>query len=407
MQIACLWGTIAPDIQAKVTGDKLKDLVGMFERGSLDRELLQQIKLRDEDFVLDNLTFMQSIEAAMEEQGSKVSEVTGGEFKLLQLRLQAETSQWKQHIASIREWEAKTHEAKLQVNETAHNIRAAAIERHCATSYPVVVCEKETQAGPTEGRAGGMLLVSATFTMALLSCCCKRFASTLCSQARRLRQVEAEVGAMVQTMADETMKPRETLYKIFVANLTYLGSNHGSCTHQLARIMADQVNADPDRSAGVVILPNTGTLGAGMASSVITAAQRATVAIFEDGAWKLDVREVSILWDESSMYSHQRPLSHPAIMFFSDASTDAGVRRCRFRDCSLYVRRVLLPGGAAGRAGGVPVLQRAAFINPCRRLGFGDIARLSDEAELKQHISGVGLWDAVPATQALLPNPGA
>ena len=211
---------------------------------------------------------------------------------------------------------------------------------------------------------------------------------------------------MLQTVADETMKPRETLYKIFVANLTYLGSNHGSCTLQLARIMSDQLNADPDRSVGAVILPNTGSLGAGMASSAITTAQRAVVSSFEDNAWKLDVREISILWDESSMYSQQRPLSHPAIMFFSEQNLETGIRRCRFRDSNLYVRRVLLPGAASGRVGGVPVLQRAAFINPCRRLGFGDIARLSDEAELKQNISGVGLWDAVPML-ALLPNPGA
>lgn len=212
---------------------------------------------------------------------------------------------------------------------------------------------------------------------------------------------------MLQSVADEVMKPRENLYKVFVANLTYLGSNHGACTHHIARIMSNQLNADPDRSVGLVILPNTGTLGAGMNSSAITTAGRAAVAVFEDTAWKLEVREISLLWDESSMYSQQRPLSHPAIIFFSDAKDGGtGLFRCRFRDSSLYVRRVVLPGASGvGGVGGVPVLQRAAFINPCRKLGFGDITRLSDEAELKQHVSGVGLWDAVPM-QALLPNPG-
>lgn len=146
LQVACLWATIAPTIQSKVSGDKFKELVGMFERGSLDRELSQQVKLRDEDFEMDSLTFMQSIEAEVDSRVSKVSELVSGEFKLFQLRLQAETSQWKQHISSIREWEAKTHEAKLKSNETAHNIRVSAIELHCTTNYPVIVCEKEKQA---------------------------------------------------------------------------------------------------------------------------------------------------------------------------------------------------------------------------------------------------------------------
>ena len=75
-------------------------------------------------------------------------------------------------------------------------------------------------------------------------------------------------------------------------------------------------------------------------------------------------------------------------MVFSNAK-HAGKEcaRSEFTASRLYVRRAVSD---------IIVWPRENFINPTRKLAMGEAPKLSENAELKQHITGVGLYTKAP-----------
>jgi len=132
-------------------------------------------------------------------------------------------------------------------------------------------------------------------------------------------------------------------------------------------------------------------MGAGTGSTATTAAQRAAAAQLKDECWKLEVREVQLLHDETTMYSPQRALFHPCLIAFSrEKIPNTSNFRNKFTQSQLYIRRALVQ---------VPVTQRCQFRNPTRKIdtvNAGIETTLSAPAELKQHVSGAALYSAVP-----------
>lgn len=145
-QVSMLWGSIVDEIKALVGERKFEELQGMFLRGSLDRDLACQVKLKCEDFELRSLGFLQTQEdVEMAAQASKSNTVIG-EFRLLSVRLSAEQTAWQQHLAQVHAWRAKTHQAKIDLNTTIYNLRVAAVDAHCAAAFPIFPCEKTREA---------------------------------------------------------------------------------------------------------------------------------------------------------------------------------------------------------------------------------------------------------------------
>ena len=205
---------------------------------------------------------------------------------------------------------------------------------------------------------------------------------------QRTCKVDATVNNMLLTMAESVGRDKAQVYKVFMANLTYCGTGHTAITFEVCRILSDQLTNDPDRSVGVVILPNTGCMGAGTSASATTAAQRSVVSQLEDAGYQLEVREVSLIFDEESMYSKQRAIHHPAVIVFSKAKeADKECYRSEFAASKVYVRRVVSD---------IPVWPRDNFINPTKKTMMGETPKLSENAELKQHITGVGLYTKAP-----------
>jgi hypothetical protein len=196
-------------------------------------------------------------------------------------------------------------------------------------------------------------------------------------------QVETTINAQLQSMADGWGVPRNSIYKVYVANLTSAGPGHAGHCLDLARIIADQVTGEPERTVAVVILPNTGAVGAGATAGAVTLAQRSVMNILEDSAYKLETREAMVIFDDASMYSKSRCAYHPIALAFSNMKLpDQAGFRSKFADSSIYVRRVVPD---------VQVLQRPDFVLPTAK-GQLSVGNLSAAAELKQHITGVGVW---------------
>ena len=152
-QVCMLWGALSDEILALIGHRKFEELQGMFFRGSLDRDLLGQVKLKNEDFELKTLGFLQTQEdVEMAAQTSRTS-ATSSEFNLLKIRLKAEQTAWVQYLAQVHAWRSKTHQAKVDLNTTIYNLRVAAVDSHCAASFAVYPCEKTKQA---RRRVGGL-----------------------------------------------------------------------------------------------------------------------------------------------------------------------------------------------------------------------------------------------------------
>jgi hypothetical protein len=200
--------------------------------------------------------------------------------------------------------------------------------------------------------------------------------------------VETTINTQVQNLADTWGVTRDSVFKVFVANLTSEGPSHAAHSLDLARFIGDQVSQDPERSVGIVILPNTGGHGAGTGTSAITQAQRSIMNILEDSACQLETREAVLFFEESSMYSKSRSAYHPIAIAFSNMRWPDAPHgfRSKFESSAIYVRRVI-PG--------VPVRQRHEFCLPANKGSF-NVGALSSAAELKQHITGVGMWTQAP-----------
>jgi hypothetical protein len=338
------WASIQENIVQQVSATRASDLDAMFYRGSFDKELANQVKCKNEDFELRHLSFLQAHDAEADVGAGGVEKVASVEFQLFKMQLLSEQTRFQTYVAQLRDWTTQSQQSQRQYHETVHNLRTEAVDDHCSRAYRVVI-------------------------------------------SAATKEVEAQVNLCITEAADVTMKPKEMVYKLYVANLSYLGPAHGACLADMARLICDFLNADSARSACVIIQPNTGIRGAGDSVSACTVAIRAATAMFEDAAWQLEVREFSFLWEESSMYSAMRPLTHNGLICFSNnRNADTQQFRSDFHKSQLYIRQAITAP--------IPVLPRGDFINPARRSAIGG-SSLSTAAELKQHITGAGLWSAV------------
>ena len=192
----------------------------------------------------------------------------------------------------------------------------------------------------------------------------------------------------MQSLADGWGVPRDSIFKVFIANMTSEGPAHAAHALDIARFVGDQVSQDPERSVAIVVLPNTGGHGAGATSTAITQAQRSVMSILEDAACQLETREAMLILNETSMCSKSRVAYHPIAIAFSNMRlSDAPYGfKSKFEGSSIYVRRVIPD---------VPVRQRADFCLPTTEECFNRGA-LSAAAELKQHITGTGMWTKAP-----------
>ena len=138
-QCAMLWGTYSGNIKTIVGLETYEELDGMFCRGAFDVPLAAQVKLRDANFKLENLSFMQSYLEGPREM-SETSKANDADFKLLKIRLQVEETGWSQHLARVKHWYAQDHESRVDFQMGVHNLRVEKVHAHCSDSFPVMVC---------------------------------------------------------------------------------------------------------------------------------------------------------------------------------------------------------------------------------------------------------------------------
>jgi len=146
-QLSMLWGASQDKIKEAVGRQKFEELEGMFVRGSFDKDLAAATKLKDENFQVARLAFMQHFfEAQQESDTPQTSQVKEVEFKLFKLKLVQEQNHWKSHLMRVHEWHTKTHEAKHNLNSTLHALRQECVETHCSDRFPTCICSETREA---------------------------------------------------------------------------------------------------------------------------------------------------------------------------------------------------------------------------------------------------------------------
>jgi len=104
--------------------------------------------------------------------------------------------------------------------------------------------------------------------------------------------------------------------------------------------------------------------------------------IFAD--YKMAVKEVSWTFSEDQLPQIGRHVNHKALLCVSEEGAQ-GKTASAFTKGVLWIR-----GGVVVH---VPVLQEEHYVYPCGTgLESGTSSTLSDEAVLKQHVSGAGLY---------------
>jgi hypothetical protein len=106
-----------------------------------------ETKLKDENFQVARLAFMQHFfEAQQEGDTTQTSQVKEVEFKLFKLKLVQEQNTRKSHLMRVHEWHTKTHEAKHNLNSTLHALRQECVETHCSDRFPTCICSETREA---------------------------------------------------------------------------------------------------------------------------------------------------------------------------------------------------------------------------------------------------------------------
>ena len=130
-----LWASVRAELVQLLPQQKVDELHAKFCRGSFDKELAMQVKLKNNDFQHNHLSFLQSHDQVLEE--SKVLAATAPEhaLRLLQIKLQTEQANWKIHVASVRNWDVKTHKSQFEFQDVQYKLRVTAVDEHCSTSF--------------------------------------------------------------------------------------------------------------------------------------------------------------------------------------------------------------------------------------------------------------------------------
>ena len=102
-------------------------------------------------------------------------------------------------------------------------------------------------------------------------------------EAKDHTQVEPVVGEALVHFADANVMGVEGCYRVYVANLSFLGAAHANITVELAGVLAGLLAAHPAKSCAIVLHPNTGVSWNRAQPELIAQASRAVNDKMEDG----------------------------------------------------------------------------------------------------------------------------
>ena len=138
--MSMFWASLQEELMQALPKPKVDELNAMLCRGSLDKELAMQLKLKNEEFELRHLSFLQTHEEQMiQERKAMAKSAPEHAFRVFHIKLQTEQANWLQLRAQVRAWTARSHQALHDYHQVSHRLRQEAVEAHCSASYGVAL----------------------------------------------------------------------------------------------------------------------------------------------------------------------------------------------------------------------------------------------------------------------------
>ena len=359
-QLACLWVSIRDEVKASVTSETFAKLVAMFRRGALDRELLEKVKVRDPQFDLSGFRFLMSAQqdtmACVQAQGkdsliSAELAVKKANFNLWKHTLENEGKKFSSFLEARRRVVESNALSDSTFIDNLHQLVHVHTENHADIFYPVFEASSEANVGP-------------------------------------------KVEAAVQKVADSMGHMKDLVYRVYVANLTYLGASWNKAIRELTHIVANKLSVCPERSVALVIMPNVGARGDCHDDIEIAKAHADIRDMMGDVGNDLAWRSIGLYISMDGMYSQDRSGHHEMLMVISrqtvpvmDGAKKSVKHKSNFANSFLWKRRRVSEA--------VQLLQRKDFVNPLAPLQRHDVRNLSVPQELKQHFTGVSLYTQI------------
>ncbi|CAJ1442673.1 unnamed protein product [Effrenium voratum] len=349
---ACLWVHFRPEMQKEMSGDEFEQLERTFLRGSLERELADRVKAMNPTLKLGDFRFLYlhlgkdapagkepiELEAAQEVAEFEQEKAS---LRLFKAKLDKDVSLWTKYCTSLADFTSMQKVGKVEFLRHQDRMISEAVEKQADAQFPI--------------RCLGLSDNVAPF-----------------------------VSSCASTWAEKQIIPACSLFTVYIANLTSLGSAASRGMKEVARLISDACAHNAQRTMAIIISPNVAGHGHTYEEQETVQVQDEVENFLRKEEYNLKTRRGQIVFSNESINSRTRPSVHPMIMCMSNQTKDDGELACLFGSSQLWHRRA------------VPLVKmkpNSEYVLPMQGQTVVAAENLSKAQMHKQHISGVDLMD--------------
>ena len=340
---ACLFTAWLPQFRSSVSPASLDELIERFVRSSLDRELTEKVKSADESLTISDWRFITTTSDYVaknphvdEKMEDVLSEKLAADLRWDLSLLTKEQRIWSTYLTNHRLFTANTHNAKVEEREAVSACWQTIADDHLKVFYPIV-------------------------------------------HLKKLQDIPSAVTTMIENYAERSGVPKHLLFKVFLINLTYLGSAHEKRVTDFVALVRDRLLNDPERTCAVFVAPNTGPYRQTYDEGAAEKARRDLLDRLREDANEFAVSDVSVFFDPNSMWSKTRRIKHELYMCISSRRDEKGKYKSEFAKSWLFVKQSF--------ATWVACHPRHEFVDPTIRINT-DRGNLSQMREHMQWVTG-------------------
>ena len=348
--MACMFVTWVPAFRSSLSQAGFDELLQRFYRGALDRELAEKVKSADESlavgdwrFVTAMAEFLGNDEMRDGSMQDAESDKLAADLKLDVMVLRREAKMWSVYQSQMRMFHAETHNAKVEEQQAMATTWDEHAKGHISIRYPVRGLKKQQDAPAT-------------------------------------------ITTVIENFAEHLSLKKVELYKVYMANLTYIGHSYEKRIAELISIVRDKLNNDKDRSCALFVAPNTGCFRQTYDEVAAEKARREVLDLLRDDANEFFVSDVTAFFDPSTMWSKTRRTKHDIFMCVHGKRNTDGNLVSTFSRSRMFIRQSLSQW--------VTCHPRHEFVDPTARINT-DRGNLSQMRERMQWITGDSFYSVL------------
>ena len=345
-RVSCTFTAWLPQFRSSLSPKALDELVDRFFRGALDRELAEKVKSSDETLAVADWRFIASLAEFAAKSGNDfsmedvASEKQAADLKYDPTLLHKEQKIWNTYMAQLRMFRAETHNAKVEEQEAVTEQWNVAAKAHIDVRFPVAGLKSHLDA-------------------------------------------PSAITTMIENFSEHAGLSKHEVFRVYVANLTFVGSTYEKRVAELINIIKDKILSDQERSCALVVAPNTGPFKVTYDDKAAEQARRDVFDLLRDDTHEFSVADVTAFFDPASMWSKSRRTKHEIFLCISDRRNENGEHKSLFRNSHLFVRQSLSKW--------VTCHPRHEHVDPTTRIS-AERGNLSQMRERMQWITGESFY---------------